>query len=75
MTKFERMEGLIFRSNDEQLAEGVEGITLELLNEGFDEDDILEFLESKVRTAFENTLKLVKKQLAIRILVLIFRYK
>jgi len=61
MTKFERMEGLIFRSNDEQLAEGVEGITLELLNEGFDEDDILEFLESKVRTAFENTLKLVKK--------------
>jgi len=57
MTKFERMEGLIFRSNDEQLAEGVEGITLELLNEGFDEDDILEFLESKVRTAFENTLK------------------
>ena len=61
MTKFERMEGLIFRSNDEQLAEGVEGITLELLNEGFDEDDILEFLESKVRTAFENSLKLVKK--------------
>ena len=61
MTKFERMEGLVFRSNDEQLAEGVEGITLELLNEGFDEDDILEFLESKVRTAFENTLKLVKK--------------
>ena len=57
MTKFERMEGLIFRSNDEQLAEGVEGITLELLNDGFDEDDILEFLESKVRTAFENTLK------------------
>ena len=75
MTKFERMERLVFRSNDEQLAEGVEGITLELLNEGFDEDDILEFLESKVRTAFENTLKLVKKQLAIRILVLIFRYK
>jgi len=61
MTKFERMEGLIFRINEEQLAEGVEGITLELLNEGFDEDDILEFLESKVRTAFENTLKLVKK--------------
>ena len=61
MTKFERMEGLVFRINEEQLAEGVEGITLELLNEGFDEDDILEFLESKVRTAFENTLKLVKK--------------
>ena len=61
MTKFERMEGLIFRINEEQLAEGVEGITLELLNEGFDEDDILEFLESKVRTAFENSLKLVKK--------------
>ena len=61
MTKFERMEGLIFRINEEQLAEGVEGITLELLNDGFDEDDILEFLESKVRTAFENTLKLVKK--------------
>jgi len=61
MTKFERMEGLVFRSNDEQLAEGVEGITLELLNDGFDEDDILEFLESKVRTAFENSLKLVKK--------------
>jgi len=60
MTNFEMMEGLIFRSNDEQLAEGVEGITLELLNEGFDEDDILEFLESKVRTAFENSLKLVK---------------
>ena len=60
MTKFERMEGLIFRRNEEQLAEGVEGITLELLNEGFDEDDILEFLESKVRTAFENSLKLVK---------------
>ena len=53
MTKFERMEGLVFRSNDEQLAEGVEGITLELLNDGFDEDDILEFLESKVRTAFK----------------------
>ena len=61
MTKFERMEGLVFRINEEQLAEGVEGITLELLNEGFDEDDILEFLESRVRTAFENTLKLVKK--------------
>ena len=61
MTKFERMEGLIFRINEEQLAEGVEGITLELLNDGFDEDDILEFLESKVRTAFENSLKLVKK--------------
>ena len=61
MTKFERMEGLIFRINEEQLAEGVEGITLELLNEGFDEDDILEFVESKVRTAFENTLGLVKK--------------
>jgi hypothetical protein len=61
MTKFERMEGLVFRINEEQLAEGVEGITLELLNDGFDEDDILEFLESKVRTAFENTLKLVKK--------------
>ena len=60
MTNFEMMEGFIFRSNDEQLAEGVEGITLELLNEGFDEDDILEFLESKVRTAFENSLKLVK---------------
>ena len=75
MTKFERMEGLIFRINEEQLAEGVEGITLELLNEGFDEDDILEFLESKVRTAFENTLKLVKKQLPNRNLVLIFRYQ
>ena len=61
MTKFERMEGLVFRINEEQLAEGVEGITLELLNEGFDEDDILEFLESRVRTAFENSLKLVKK--------------
>lgn len=61
MTKFERMEGLVFRINEEQLAEGVEGITLELLNDGFDEDDILEFLESRVRTAFENTLKLVKK--------------
>ena len=61
MTKFEKMEGFVFRSNDEQLAEGVEGITLELLNEGFDEDDILEFVESKVRTAFENSLKLVKK--------------
>ena len=61
MTNFEMMEGLIFRIHGEQLAEGVEGITLELLNEGFDEDDILEFLESKVRTAFENTLKLVKK--------------
>ena len=61
MTKFEKMEGFVFRSNDEQLAEGVEGITLELLNEGFDEDDILEFVESKVRTAFENTLTLVKK--------------
>ena len=61
MTKFERMEGLVFRSNDEQLAEGVEGITLELLNDGFDEDDILEFLKSKVRTAFENSLKLVKE--------------
>jgi len=55
------MEGLVFCIHGEQLAEGVEGITLELLNEGFDEDDILEFLESKVRTAFENTLKLVKK--------------
>ena len=61
MTKFERMEGLVFRINEEQLAEGVEGITLELLNDGFDEDDILEFLEWKVRTAFENSLKLVKK--------------
>ena len=61
MTNFEMMEGLVFRTHEEQLAEGVEGITLELLNEGFDEDDILEFLESKVRTAFENTLKLVKK--------------
>ena len=75
MTKFERMEGLVFRINEEQLAEGVEGITLELLNDGFDEDDILEFLESKVRTAFENTLKLVKKQLPNRNLVLIFRYQ
>lgn len=61
MTKFEKMEGFVFRINEEQLAEGVEGITLELLNEGFDEDDILEFVESKVRTAFENTLGLVKK--------------
>ena len=61
MTKFEKMEGFVFRINEEQLAEGVEGITLELLNAGFDEDDILEFVESKVRTAFENTLTLVKK--------------
>ena len=61
MTKFEKMEGFVFHINEEQLAEGVEGITLELLNEGFDEDDILEFVESKVRTAFENTLGLVKK--------------
>jgi len=64
MTKFERMEGLVFRSNDEQLAEGVEGITLELLNDGFDEDDILEFLESKVRTAFKILWNLHKLKVA-----------
>lgn len=58
MTKFEKMEGFVFSINAERLAEGVRGVTVELLDKGFDEDDILEFLEWKVRTAFENSLKL-----------------
>ena len=57
MTTFSRMQGLIFTQDDTKLKEAVEGITLELLNADFDEDDILEFLESKVRDKFERALK------------------
>ena len=57
MTTFSRMQGRIFTQDDTKLKEAVEGITLELLNDGFDEDDILEFLESKVRDKFERALK------------------
>jgi len=51
------MQGRIFTQDDTKLKEAVEGITLELLNADFDEDDILEFLESKVRDKFERALK------------------
>jgi len=57
MTTFSRMQGRIFTQDDTKLKEAVEGITLELLNADFDEDDILEFLESKVRDKFERALK------------------
>ena len=57
MTTFSRMQGRIFTQDDTKLKEAVEGITLELLNADVDEDDILEFLESKVRDKFERALK------------------
>ena len=59
MNTFSRMQGLLFTSDDTKLGEAIEGITLELLKDGFDEDDILEFLDSKVRNRFEKALKKV----------------
>lgn len=62
ITEFEMMDSLISIQDDNLLAEGVEAVTMTLLSEGMDEDRILEFLESKVRTTFEDTLNYVKKQ-------------
>jgi len=50
------MDSLVPIQANVRLAEAIHQMTRDLVNEGFDEDDILDFLQVKTRIEFERAL-------------------
>ena len=53
--KFERMEGLVNSKAANKLEDAIRDITTDLLADGFDDDDIKQYLESVVGFVVDDT--------------------